>query len=530
MLSFMRKHAGKILIITVVFFVLSIEIPSILGRSGKQDAKRFLHKEFNSQDIAYLDGKPIDSRKFVQIVNQQLNSLVPPQQKSPLDPRIRAQIMYSALLQTVDYTLMLREAKRQYIRVSGGDVKRELQGVKSTYKIPDDKTFNELLKRNGFTSGQFKQMIKDEMMVQKLIRKVQGDVTITDGDIKNRFKRVKVRHILIKTDYNTSGDKSSTIKKADDAALQQAEELYGRLLKGADFGKLAREFSADATSAVNGGAVGWVSPNQMVPEFEAAAYALKKGEISRPVKTVFGYHIIKADDVKEGEVPIDIDEEELKKKMIEERKRTRMDNWYQYLLKKADIEVVARPLLAFKYKMDGDLEKSLREYRLLAAENPADTAGHLFIAEIYETMGNLPEAYAEYQRALLMIKVNPALDNPFIHMGLGALQMRRGERSSAMKEFRKAEELAGDNLVAYGTLQRDYEKYGYPADAKRMERKMAQLRVLFNSDLDKELQQNSEERGGTPKGLPQEVPQPGAKPQLELPQQPVVIPPVQKAP
>ncbi len=499
MLTFMRKHAGKILIGTFIFFILSIEIPFVMGKnSNKRDTGRMLKRELRTQDIAFVDGQAVNERKFVQIVNQQLNMLVPPQQKSQLDPRLRAQVMYSALQQTIDYSLMLRETKRERIHISWGEINREVEGVRNAYKVKSTREFKKLLKQNGFTLSQFKQMVRDELAVQKLMRKVQGDLTITDADIKNKFKKVKASHILIKTEYGNAGDKATSIKKSDEAALAQAEDLYKRLLKGEDFSKLAREFSADERSAEKGGDLGWFGQGQMVPEFETVAFAMEKGQLSKPVKTVFGYHIIKLTDVKQGVVPIDVDEEETKKQLTEERKRQRIDNWYRHLLKKADIEVVARSLLAYKYKMDGDLEKALREYRLLAAENPQDPTGHMFIAEIYEMMGNLAEASAEYQRAMLKIKVAPGVDNPFVHMGYGTLLMRRGERSTAKQEFLKAEKLLGDNITGYETLRRDYERFGYTADAKRMASKVAQLKVQFSTNLEQDLERELEKRATAP--------------------------------
>ncbi len=97
-------------------------------------------------------------------------------------------------------------------------------------------------------------------------------------------EQVKVRHILLPVAADGS----------DDAAVQaKAQALLAQLRGGADFAALAREYSSDKGSASRGGELGWFARGRMVPAFEAAAFALQKpGELSAPVKTQFGWHII----------------------------------------------------------------------------------------------------------------------------------------------------------------------------------------------------------------------------------------------
>ncbi len=104
------------------------------------------------------------------------------------------------------------------------------------------------------------------------------------GTIKSDKPEVRASHILINQYGNSQRNK------------EEAMKLYEQLKKGADFKKLAEEFSRDPGSAENGGDLGWFSKGMMVPEFEKTAFAAKVGEIQEPVETQFGFHIIKVTD------------------------------------------------------------------------------------------------------------------------------------------------------------------------------------------------------------------------------------------
>jgi len=106
-------------------------------------------------------------------------------------------------------------------------------------------------------------------------------------------KRLRVAHVLVRVPPVGGSD-------AENAAKAKVEDVIKRAKGGEDFGKLARELSEDKASAVQGGDLGFVGPGELVAPFEQAAFALKKGEISEPVRTPFGYHAIRVIDVKEG--------------------------------------------------------------------------------------------------------------------------------------------------------------------------------------------------------------------------------------
>ena len=144
--------------------------------------------------------------------------------------------------------------------------------------------FQMALQSSGYkTEDDFKRALKLNMLQEKA---AISDIKVTDKELQEAYKNakpeIKARHILV----------------ADE---KTAKEVEAKLDKGEDFAKLAKEYSTDTGSAKNGGDLGWFGAGKMVPEFEEAAYKLKKNEISEPVKSQYGYHIIQLLDKKEKE-------------------------------------------------------------------------------------------------------------------------------------------------------------------------------------------------------------------------------------
>ncbi len=127
-------------------------------------------------------------------------------------------------------------------------------------------------------------------------------------------KRLKTAHILVRVPP-TGGSEAENKSKA------KVEEAIRRAKAGEDFGKLAKELSEDTATAPQGGDLGFVGKGEMVPQFEEAVFALKKGEMSpQPVRTPFGYHAIKVSDVQDGGVqPFGEAAAKIKEKLAAER-------------------------------------------------------------------------------------------------------------------------------------------------------------------------------------------------------------------
>jgi parvulin-like peptidyl-prolyl isomerase len=112
---------------------------------------------------------------------------------------------------------------------------------------------------------------------------------------KAEFEQVRARHILIRVQGSPAAVRPGQKDLTEAEALAKAQDLRKRIQAGEDFAQLARQESDDTGSAVKGGDLGFFRHGQMVPSFEEAAFAMQPGDLSEPVKTPFGYHVIKVE-------------------------------------------------------------------------------------------------------------------------------------------------------------------------------------------------------------------------------------------
>jgi foldase protein PrsA len=184
-----------------------------------------------------------------------------------------------------------------------------------------EKKYAAEIKKQGVTDEQVREDVRASVVQNKIYETVTKDVTVTDKDIEDYYKKNKqnyiqpasrdVRHILVK-------------KKA------LADSLYQRVTSGENFAALAKKFSEDPSSKGQGGKLP-ISKGRQVPEFDKAAFALDVGEISRPVKTTYGWHIITAlTAIKKAKTtPISEVKPAIRQQLLQQEKTDAMKAWVE---------------------------------------------------------------------------------------------------------------------------------------------------------------------------------------------------------
>jgi len=146
------------------------------------------------------------------------------------------------------------------------------------------------------------QFQNDNLLAGALFRQMQADAKTNDAALKaaydakkNDFEQIQARHILIRFKGSQVPLGKDKKELTEEEALAKATEIRKRIAAGEDFAKLAKEESDDVGSGSNGGDLGTFRHGQMVSEFEKVAFAQPIGQVSDPIKTQFGYHIIRVE-------------------------------------------------------------------------------------------------------------------------------------------------------------------------------------------------------------------------------------------
>jgi parvulin-like peptidyl-prolyl isomerase len=176
------------------------------------------------------------------------------------------------------------QAESMGIEVSDAKVDKEIARYKKQFYGGSEERYKKAVEQQGLTAEQAREAIRQQLVSQALFKKVTGSVKVTDADIKEYYATHKTQYVQ---------PESRDVRHILVPKKSLADSLYAQLKAGANFAQLAKRYSKDPGSASNGGKLS-VSKGQTVPEFDKAAFSLKKGELSKPIKTQYGYHIIQA--------------------------------------------------------------------------------------------------------------------------------------------------------------------------------------------------------------------------------------------
>lgn len=235
------------------------------------------------------------------------------------------QVAPNALPQIVEEFVMLHAlrdaADKAGIVCTDEDVEAEFK--EATSHLPPGLTLEEAFERSGITADDLKKQIGETLPVKKLVDGLAKDVNPSDEEIAKFYEeksesfktpeQVRASHILVKVDSGASDEDKA-------AAKAKIEGLIAQIKEGADFAELAKA-NSDCPSKEQGGDLGFFGHGQMVPEFDAAAFALEEGGISDIVETQFGFHVIKKTGAKEaGVTPLEEVKDDISKFLANQKK------------------------------------------------------------------------------------------------------------------------------------------------------------------------------------------------------------------
>lgn len=271
--------------------------------------------------VAEVDGQPITAETF----NKEIKKIVGSGQ---VPPQLLGQLSDQIVKKIVDKTLIDNAVARAEIKISDEKTDARIEEIKAEFAAANNGVDGEmgsldaLVAQMGISKEEFRESVRESLAIEKLLTN-NGMTYPTDAEVKEFYdqnkasfqqpEQIHARHILIKVPEGAD-------EKAWEEAKKRADDIRAKAAAAdADFAALAKEVS-EGPSGQKGGDLGWFGRKQMVPEFEEVAFTLDKDEVSEPVRTQFGWHIIQKIDQREaGVVPFDKVEPRLENKMRNDR-------------------------------------------------------------------------------------------------------------------------------------------------------------------------------------------------------------------
>ena len=245
-----------------------------------------------------------------------------------------------ALEQAIGARLLLDRSQQLDIAVSAADIDAEV--AKVVTQVGGEENYRKALEAQGISEIEFRKELEKGARVNKLVAQACSEVPDpTEDEVAAFFEahkaefveepKVLCQHILVKFE-------ESDLPEVKSAAFEKIRAIRERIVAGGDFAEEAKKHS-DCPSKHEGGSLGWFGRGMMVPEFDKAAFEMKKGEVSDIVTTQFGYHIIYKADEKGGQAQTLVDVHDQIKDLLRHEARGRaMDQFVAELKSQAKIE------------------------------------------------------------------------------------------------------------------------------------------------------------------------------------------------
>jgi len=260
-----------------------------------------------SQVVARVNGKPLYKAFYEQNLSYIRNRLPAGGETGSMDEYLNAK--FDALERLIDDELIFQEAQRQGLMAGEPDVLKEY--ARMTEAAGGEAPFLSTMYAQHITKDGALEAVRRKLTVDNFIKvKIDPQIQVSDSDIAafynanlSRFtphRWSRVAHVLVTCPRSAADDIATR-------AARRAAEIAASARAGTPFAKLATEFSEDPSSAVRGGSLGWMKQGEFPAEFEAAVESLSIGQISDPVRTDHGYHIIQLLETKGGE-PLPLEE------------------------------------------------------------------------------------------------------------------------------------------------------------------------------------------------------------------------------
>ncbi|CAH1043581.1 peptidylprolyl isomerase [Halomonas sp. TD01] len=253
----------------------------------------------------------------------------------------RSQLAQQVLERMVMDEIQLQMARQANLSVDDTELNRQVRSIAESNGMTLEE-FADAVEADGMTLADVREEVRREILMRQVQqRQISQRVTVTDRDVE-RFlnqqpsqqgqafiEEARARHVLVEL----------TPTRNENQARARAEQARQRLQQGADFASVAREFSDDRGSAMNGGELGWVRPGQTVPAFEEAMGSLSVNQLSEPVRSQFGYHVIEVLERRRQDVTEESRREQVRQAIFQRRANEELQTWQREMREQAFVDI-----------------------------------------------------------------------------------------------------------------------------------------------------------------------------------------------
>ncbi len=496
--GFLKRHQKKIIwVVVLAFFIggvglVSLNQAGVFNRTPRTDTGPTYAVSVNGETVS----REAAANALTNLINQYYTYY----QQIGQDPNeifsgangslTLLQLQADTIQNLIRQALYNQAADERNIRIDRREVDAayaiEYRNLLEQNSIDED-FLEEYLISQGRTLSEFQQAMRADIETQlrneALREVVVGVVLPTEDELYDYYETNIVRY-----------DVPEEIRAAHILVPGEAtaQDVYAQLVAGGDFAELASEYSEDQANRDNGGDLDWFGRGRMVSEFEEAAFALEVGQISEPVQTQFGWHIIQLTDRREHYTPaLEEVKDEVRDDYVAEQEAESFSDWYDALRASSEIEITLPLVNAFilqqeelgiglaeflRVQADGEVTDPYlpyyigRVYEAMAVEKAGERAALLEIEEPTEEqldqideLAQIQEEYedaalAQYLLALEEIDADEKFVNRVLTLDpdsasarylLGKLLMERGDVVGAEQQFQEVMHKAPDFVPAY---------------------------------------------------------------------------------
>ncbi|MBI2844884.1 MAG: peptidylprolyl isomerase [Armatimonadetes bacterium] len=466
--SFAHLMKPVLIVIALIFFVgvFSMYGGNITGRDENEQTGR--------RTVASVNGRPISTEAFYRVFQMQYERA---KDRGGMSALAEAALKGSLLRQFIDEEMgisaaeqkgimigrreiregrekMVKEHIEQIRQALGGDRKKKLSDKEMNLVLSRQRPPTSIDKlRKELQKGLTKDVVRQQLMIKKLDEQIGNVGSIDDKRLKDSYRQLKVRQIVIGT--------SST---PEAQAKRKAEEVLKKIKAGGDFAKLVAEFSDDPFTKDKGGDLGFVNPT-----YDKDLRGLKVGEVSEALKSYQGFRIVKVEDSK-IELPADF---EKKKKEYRDQLKMTLENqarmeFHEAMQKASKVQVYDAELKGYwlfdKARMAMDpaerdkfLLQAVAALSTATRQNTQSAAAYVTLAQIYQMQEKRDQAKAILEDVLDKRAITEGAD---LRVMLAQLYVNSGQNDKAKPQLELASEMAYDNPGVHYQLQNMYRQIG----------------------------------------------------------------------